>query len=565
MALKICARCGRQFESNKPDKYCSDECKKYITATCMFCGKPFKTRAIGSSKTCSKECALYLKKRTTLEKYGVENVMDLHEFRVKQRDGVKRAWDNEERREETSKRWKKILSDENLVNQRKQHLKERWDSDPDLRKRRAQAISAAWTEERKQKQRNKMKDVMNDPDKIEQSIKKITSILPEDRSKTSKNNWMNPDIRNKMLTNMQATAATNESREKKRKSTSSKEVQIKRYKTMKANNSFNRSDPEDRIYTLLSVVFEDVKSQYHSDLYPYNCDFYIPAEDLYIELNFTWTHGGCPFDETNEKHVALVEEWKNKNSKYYDTAIYTWTDLDVRKIKAFNDNNLNYKIFYNEQQFYKWIQEYSPIIFPWDDLTKISKKDKTNLYGRNLEVREVDKDECDRFLDMYHFQNTCKGQTIRLGLYKDNELVELMTFGKPRYNKNYQYELLRLCTDSNYIVVGGAEKLFKHFIDMYNPASIISYCDNSKFNGDVYVRLGFSIERTGKPSCHWYNNETGRHITDNLLRQRGFSQLHNDNNYEIASKGQSNVDLMINNGYIPIYDCGQTTYIYINK
>lgn len=38
-----------------------------------------------------------------------------------------------------------------------------------------------------------------------------------------------------------------------------------------------------------------------------------------------------------------------------------------------------------------------------------------------------------------------------------------MTFGKPRYNKNYEYELLRYC--SNYSVIGGVENQRKELID----------------------------------------------------------------------------------------------------
>lgn len=61
-----------------------------------------------------------------------------------------------------------------------------------------------------------------------------------------------------------------------------------------------------------------------------------------------------------------------------------------------------------------------------------------------------------------------------------------MSFGKPRYNKNYECELLRLCTKNGYAVVGGAEKLFSYFVKTHNPKSVISYCDLSKFMGNVY-------------------------------------------------------------------------------
>lgn len=204
-------------------------------------------------------------------------------------------------------------------------------------------------------------------------------------------------------------------------------------------------------------------------------------------------------------------------------------------------------------------------IWDWDDVNKIKAQlsdNKSILYAKNLNIRLVNKKDLDLFLNTYHLQNTCNGQIIKLGLYKEDELIEVMTFGKPRYNKKYEWELLRLCTNSKYKVTGGAQRLFKYFIKEYKPESIISYCDKSKFEGDIYFNLGMRIETYNDPSKHWYNYKTGKHITDNLLRQRGFSQLHGDKAYIKYNKGDSNELLMIDNGYLPIYDCGQATYVW---
>ena len=200
-------------------------------------------------------------------------------------------------------------------------------------------------------------------------------------------------------------------------------------------------------------------------------------------------------------------------------------------------------------------------IWDWDDKQKIieSLKPKKVIYAKDCIIKDVLEKDANEFLNLYHFQNTCSKQLVRLGLYYEDELVEIMTFGKPRYTKKYEYELLRLC--SKYKIVGGAEKLFKYFLDNYNPQSIISYCDNSKFKGDVYIRLGFKLKTFGKPSKHWYHLKTKKHITDNLLRQRGFDQLLGKE-YGFYGKGSSNEDLMIKHKFVEIYDSGQSTYIY---
>ena len=197
-------------------------------------------------------------------------------------------------------------------------------------------------------------------------------------------------------------------------------------------------------------------------------------------------------------------------------------------------------------------------IFDWDDKSKIIDLllQRETVYARKTELHEVSYEDCTKFLMENHLQGSCRGQDIRIGLYLNEELISIMTFGKPRYNKNYQYELLRYCSSKN--VIGGAQKLFTHFIREFNPESIISYCDRSKFRGDVYQKLGFTLLTGGKPSCHWYSPKENRHITDNFLRQRGYDQIFN----ESYGKGTSNEELIIKRGYYPIYDCGQDTYTF---
>lgn len=202
-------------------------------------------------------------------------------------------------------------------------------------------------------------------------------------------------------------------------------------------------------------------------------------------------------------------------------------------------------------------------IWDWDDADKIINmlKPKQKLYAKNLFLKEISKKECDSFLNEYHLQGTCKNQIIRLGLYtKDNQLIQLMTFGKPRYNHKFQYELLRLCSHKDYKIVGGSERLFKYFIKKYNADSIISYCDNSKFSGGVYEKLGFILNNVNtQPSIHWYNGK--QHITQSLLNQLGFDKLFGTN----YGKGTNNRDLMLQHNFYEVYDAGQSTFSYINN
>lgn len=203
-------------------------------------------------------------------------------------------------------------------------------------------------------------------------------------------------------------------------------------------------------------------------------------------------------------------------------------------------------------------------VWDWDDWYKILDllpANKTVIGARQCAVHHVSKYDAHAFLNKYHLQCSCNGQLYRYGMYYNDELVAVMTFGKPRYNNNFEYELLRLCFKSGIQVTGGSERLFKHFVSEVNPKSIISYCDNSKFTGNVYRNLNMKLNNTGKPTKHWYSSkpsEKMQHVTDNFLRQRGFDQIFGTQ----YGKGTSNEQLMLERGYLPIYDCGQSRYTW---
>ena len=138
----------------------------------------------------------------------------------------------------------------------------------------------------------------------------------------------------------------------------SKDAIEKCYKTKKKNNTFNKSKIETELEIELRKVFPDLKTQYKSKEYPFNCDYYVPSLDLYIEYNGTWTHGGHFFDKNDSKDLEKLNQLteKSKNSKFYRNAIETWTVRDILKLNTALENNLNYVAWFNEEQAYDWIE-----------------------------------------------------------------------------------------------------------------------------------------------------------------------------------------------------------------
>ena len=111
------------------------------------------------------------------------------------------------------------------------------------------------------------------------------------------------------------------------------------------NNGMTKSEAE--IYNYLLTMFSEndiIFNQIIDDRYPFKVDFYIVPYDIFIELNTYWTHGFHMFDETSEKDLHTIEEWKERGKQFreYNSAIRIWTEMDPLKINIAKNNNLNY-------------------------------------------------------------------------------------------------------------------------------------------------------------------------------------------------------------------------------
>lgn len=120
----------------------------------------------------------------------------------------------------------------------------------------------------------------------------------------------------------------------------------KEYLTREKNKTLGlfETNEEKLLYDYLidKYSINNVIKQYYSDEYPFKADFYIKSLNCYIEYNGYWTHGSHPFNAKNQEDIDKLKEWeeKAKTIKFYQNAIYTWTDLDVRKRSYIDKINL---------------------------------------------------------------------------------------------------------------------------------------------------------------------------------------------------------------------------------
>ena len=133
---------------------------------------------------------------------------------------------------------------------------------------------------------------------------------------------------------------------------------------------------------------------------------------------------------------------------------------------------------------------------------------KTIIYGRKTSVKKIEKIEADDFCEKYHLKGMSKVCTVAYGLLFNNELISVMTFSKPKFGKQkeFEWDLSRYCVKPEHLVIGGAKKLFLAFRKEFNPKSIITYSDCDYFTGDIYKELGFSFECITDLPYYWAKN-----------------------------------------------------------
>lgn len=179
----------------------------------------------------------------------------------------------------------------------------------------------------------------------------------------------------------------------------------------------------------------------------------------------------------------------------------------------------------------------------------------TRIGARECTIKEIDIELYKNFTQKYHLQGYISS-SIKLGLFYKDELISIMSFGKGRkcLNSKDDWELYRYCCKPDIQIVGGASKLFKHFIDLYKPKSIISFSSNDISNGNIYTALGFI--KASNSLSYWYIDKKSfkRYhrfsFTKSKLIKKGFD------------KSKTESQIMEELGYIKIYDSGQTKYIY---
>ena len=278
----------------------------------------------------------------------------------------------------------------------------------------------------------------------------------------------------------------------------------------------------------LSSIFGEVSSEKH--IYGDNrrrCDFFI--ESVGIEINPSYTH----LSIGDSRYPMKPTDYHYRRSRDAEAngyeVVHVWDWLDEQKVMSF----LRSKLHMDERR----------ISAHKCDLVRISNRDAK------------------AFCDEFHLQNgLSRGQRFRYGLAYDGQLVAVSTYGPNRFSKrDAKWEWLRYCCRDGWHIYGAAQRMQNAFTDDCGEP-FVTYTDYSRSNGGMDEAMGMRFLRYTGPSLVWWDGE--RMIRDSLLLRQGADRLLGTNYGPVERCGMNNHDIMLNEGFVGVYDCGSKVYVH---
>ena len=169
------------------------------------------------------------------------------------------------------------------------------------------------------------------------------------------------------------------------------------------------------------------------------------------------------------------------------------------------------------------------------------------IHARKLDAVTISAQASSAFLNVTHLDGSARA-TLHYGLVDNDVLVMVMTIGKSRFSKHHDFEIIRMATMLNHVVVGGASKLL-NFAKQDITGNLLTYSDRRIGNGNAYRQAGFTHLGQTQPGYFWMKGDKilSRYATQKhkLIKLFGDVDL---------SKSESKI--MHEHGWIKVLDFG---------
>ena len=274
---------------------------------------------------------------------------------------------------------------------------------------------------------------------------------------------------------------------------------------------------ECEIFYFLEKFFPDILKNKRFEK-KFELDIFIPSKNIGIELNGLYWHS----------------ELNGKDKNYHSDKTKFFEERGIQVIHIFED---------------EWIEKQE--IVKSIILSKLGLIEN-KIFARKTMIKEIFSADAKLFLFDNHIQGEVNSK-VNLGLFYNDELVSLMTFSKPRFNKHYDWEMVRFCNKINTNVIGGAGKLLVYFRKNYS-GSIISYADRRFSQGKIYETLEFKGKKQSAPDYFYFKNGYNRYSRVQFQKHKLKDKL------EIFDPNLTEWQNMQLNGYDRIWDCGNLVF-----
>lgn len=298
--------------------------------------------------------------------------------------------------------------------------------------------------------------------------------------------------------------------------------------------SYEMSNMENDVVDFLKTMGVEFIRHDRNEIKPKELDIWIPENKIAIECNPTSSHNSSN---------PMYDSGEPMKYSYHQIKTNLCEEKGIRLIHIFG---------------YEWNHKRNIIE---SIIRNALGKTENRIFARNCELREVCYSDAKSFLVDNHRQGFANS-SVRLGLYFEDELVSLMTFGSARrtigVNKNTEcWELVRFCNKLNTSVVGGASKIFKRFVAQFDPSDIISFSDRAHTTGNLYTTLGFSERGRSAPGYVWVNSNTDIAYNRVNAQKANLKKFLSDESIDL-SKTES--EIMEEHGFVKVYDSGVITW-----
>lgn len=257
----------------------------------------------------------------------------------------------------------------------------------------------------------------------------------------------------------------------------------------------------------------------------YELDFYIPSLKIGIEIHGLYWH--------SEKIIPAT---------YHNEKLDFFNKQGIRLIQIFEDELIiKQKLVFSK-------------------LKHILLKSKYKIGGRKCSVGTISSKVKNKFIEKYHVQGDAPSK-VNIGIFYKNRLVGCATFNNLRRilghkNKDTtKYELIRYTTINNFNIIGGLSKIIKYFKSNYTVSGIISYADRRWSQGNLYQKVGFTLQHITPPN-YWYT----KHF---MFREHRWKYRKSELHHLLAVYDEKLTEKqnMHNNKYTRIWDCGNYKFV----